>query len=147
MHRILSRLVLPVALFAVGGCDSPVGSPRLDADDLLGTWSLSASGPCADYGWVTAVRLERAEPTMDSRINVWGSWESNRPTEHPVPSRSTLSGNVDAVTGDFEFLLWRAGFQDGVIRGTIRADGVAEGRQTWGACPAMLGKRVTEQET
>lgn len=137
------RLGALAALLALSACgETPAEALRLRADELVGSWALSASGRCRDFGWVTRLEVERAEPTVYDRINLVGRWESNRPTEPPVPSRSTFSGNADAMTGDFELILWKAGHQEGLIQGTIGPDGVAVGRQSWGACPDMAGTRT-----
>ena len=132
------------ALLVLAGCgETPAESLRLRPDDLVGSWALSASGRCREFGWITRLQVERAEATAYDRINLTGRWESNRPTEPPVPSRSTFSGNADALTGDFEVILWKAGYQEGVITGTIGPDGVAIGTQSWGACPDMAGARTS----
>ena len=63
--------------------------------------------------------MEQAERIVYNRINLRGTWESNRPVDPPTSTQPNISGNADALTGDFELFLWKVSSQEGLLLGAI----------------------------
>lgn len=143
--RILApgRWAALLALVAVAGCSAPVDPQLLPPDQVLGRWVFrsSASEWCQEFGPVVHLRIRKAEPTLQGRLNLFGDWE-HAPPNPEAPNGGEFSGNLDRASGDFELVLWRQSFQLGELRGVMRDSGDAEGVLNWGICRPKRGARV-----
>lgn len=140
-----------IGALSVLGCNPPTGPYDLERADLEGAWEFRSLGPpdwCPEHGPTFRLEIREANPAGYGRVNLHGTWEIRKWIDPnlPIAPYGGFIGSADETTGEFEVLLWQHQQQKGVMKGSFRTGGRAEGALSWGYCLPKVGGRTADDQ-